>query len=203
MKVGVVGNPRYPGLTTVLEQLTAHAEHLGRRGQRHGQLLAARDADRADEARGGVEDAFEVHRLAAQLDLPLGDARDVEQIVDQLGEHAPHPQRLAGIVALSTYLIAPDALPAEARVIPPPPVSRTAIATGITVSSKTNVTTTLTSGSCCPSRMAPKIHRLRVKPIRSVEAPPMKVPTIRNVSPIVATDTPIMSHRDQPFRFFF
>src|SRR5262249_35247654 len=48
--------------------------------------------------------------------------------------------------------------PAEALVIPPPPVSRAAIPTRITVSSKTNVTTTLTSGSCWPSRIAPKIH---------------------------------------------
>ena len=64
-------------------------------------------------------------------------------------------------------------VPAEARVIPPPPVSRTAIATGITVSSRTNVTTTLTSGSCWPSRMAPKIHSGSV-----FSAPAVKVVTI-------------------------
>ena len=38
--------------------------------------------------------------------------------------------------------------PAEARVMPPAPVSRAAMITGITVSSSTPTTTTLTSGSC-------------------------------------------------------
>src|SRR5713226_4675986 len=44
------------------------------------------------------------------------------------------------------------------RAAPPPPVRRAAITTGTIVTRITNETTTFTSGSLCPSRMAPKIQ---------------------------------------------
>jgi len=54
-----------------------------------------------------------------------------------------------------------------------PPVNLAARPTGISVSSSTNITTTLTSGSCWPSRIAPKIHSGSV-----FWAPAVKVVTI-------------------------
>jgi hypothetical protein len=45
------------------------------------------------------------------------------------------------------------------RVTEPAPASRAASTTGTIVSRMTTDTTAFTSGSCCPSRIAPKIHR--------------------------------------------
>jgi hypothetical protein len=51
-------------------------------GHRERQLLVARGTAGAREACGGGEDGLERHWLFPQLDFPLGDARDIQQVVN-------------------------------------------------------------------------------------------------------------------------
>ena len=61
-------------------EVAAHVQ--GSRGRRHRELVAALLDQRPAGLHGGREDGADVDVLGAQLDLAAGDARDVEQVVD-------------------------------------------------------------------------------------------------------------------------